>query len=582
VTGTLHPQPGPPPVGASRYDARPWLASYPDDIPADYDFPVLPVTRFLDDAAAAFPTRVAVAFLGTTLSYRELRETVDRFASVLAGLGVGKGDRVAIVLPNCPQNVIAFYAALRLGAVVVEHNPLYTAHEMGHQLADCGAEVAIVLDRMYETVAEVRAHTSLRHVVVTSIVEYLPRGKQLLLKLPVPPIRHRRAEIAAGVPKDADTLSFVELLRDAHAAAPQVDIDPGSDLALLQYTGGTTGLSKGAMLTHANLVANAYQGRLWLSDARAGRETTLAVLPLFHAYGLTLCMSITVLLGGTLVLLPKFELAMVLKAIDRWRPTIFPGVPPIYKAIIDSPESADHDLRSIRACVSGAMKLPLEIQQQFEQITGGKLVEGYGMTEASPITHANPLYGRRKIGTIGIPVTGTHCRIVDQDDPAVVVPPGQPGELLIRGPQVMRGYWRRPDDTADAFTADGYLRTGDIAVMDDDGFFTIVDRRKELIIAGGFNVYPSEVEEVLYRHPAIADCAVAGVPDPYRGETVKAYVVVKEGHELTEAEVLEHCRRELTGYKVPKLVEFRSELPRSMVGKVLRRVLIEEERAKLS
>jgi long-chain acyl-CoA synthetase len=582
VTGDLETAPTGPAAEGGAYDARPWLASYPADVPPDYDFPTVPVTRFLDDAAAAFPTRTALAFLGTTMTYRELREAADRFASALAGLGVGKGDRVAIVLPNCPQNVIAFYAALRLGAVVVEHNPLYTPHEMRHQLADCGAVVAIVLDKMLETVSQVRADTALRHVVVTSITDYLPTAKRLLLKLPVPAIRKRRAEIAADVPKDADVLSFAALLARASGPAPQADIDPVADLALLQYTGGTTGLSKGAMLTHANLVANAYQGRLWLADARAGQETTLAVLPLFHAYGLTLCMSITVLLGGTLVLLPRFDLGMVFEAVDRWRPTVFPGVPPIYKAIIDSPEAAKHDLRSIRACVSGAMKLPLEIQEQFERITGGKLVEGYGMTETSPISHANPLSGLRKIGTIGLPITGTRCRIVDQDDPTVVVPPGQPGELVIAGPQVMRGYWQRPEETADSFTADGYFRTGDIAVMDDDGFFSIVDRKKELIIAGGFNIYPSEVEEVLFRHPGVGDCAVAGVPDAYRGETVKAYVVPKPGYQLTEADIIEHCRRELAAYKVPKQVELRADLPRTMVGKVLRRVLVEEERAKLA
>ena len=582
VTGDLDTAPGNPPAGADVYDARPWLASYPDDVPHSYDFPVVPMTRFLDDAAASFPTRTALAFLGSTMTYGELREAVDRFASALASLGVRKGDRVALVLPNCPQNVIAFYAALRIGAVVVEHNPLYTPQEMGHQLADCGAEVVIALDRVYETVAAVRDRTALRHVVVTSIVDYLPRAKRLLLKLPVPAVRKRRAEIAADLPAGADVLSFTALLAEAAGPAAQVDIDPLTDLALLQYTGGTTGLSKGAMLTHANLVANAYQGRLWLADARAGRETTLAILPLFHAYGLTLCMSITVLLAGTLVLLPRFDLPLVLEAVDTWRPTVFPGVPPIYKAIIDSPEAAKHDLRSIRACVSGAMKLPLETQEQFERITGGKLVEGYGMTETSPITHANPLSGRRKIGTIGLPVPGTRCRIVDQDDPTIVQPQGEPGELVIAGPQVMRGYWNRPQETADAFTPDGYLRTGDIAVMDADGFFSIVDRKKELIIAGGFNIYPSEVEEVLFRHPAIADCAVAGVPDDYRGETVKAYVVLKPGEQLSEADVVAYCRRELTAYKVPKKVEFRSELPRTMVGKVLRRVLVEEEKAKLA
>ncbi|MDX6227192.1 MAG: long-chain acyl-CoA synthetase [Frankiales bacterium] len=565
----------------AAYDQQPWLASYPPEVPHDYDFPDVPLTRFLDDAADSFPTSLAVAFLGTTMTYAQLRADVDRFAGALAELGVGKGDRVALVLPNCPQNVIAFYAILRLGAVVVQHNPLYTPHEMGHQLADSGATVVITLDRAYATVAEVRDQTALEHVIVTSIIDYLPRRQQLLLRLPISKARTKRAEISAVVPKDV--AQFTELLAHSPGPAVQADLDPSTDLALLQYTGGTTGLSRGARLTHANLVANAYQCRLWFTGAKAGQERTLAVLPLFHAYGLTLCLGLTVLLAGNLILLPRFDLELTFEAIDKWQPTLFPGVPPIYKAMVDSPDVGKHNLRSIKECVSGAMKLPVEVAAAFEQITGGRLVEGYGMTEASPVTHANPLTGTRRSGMIGIPIPGTRARIVDQEDPATPMPVGEPGELVISGPQVMQGYWNATesdDSFAATFTEDGYLRTGDIAVMDADGWFAIVDRKKELIIAGGFNIYPSEIEEVLYTLVGVADCVVVGVPDAYRGETVKAYIVLQPGAMLTEADVTAHCAERLTAYKVPKQVEFRDTLPRTLVGKVLRRVLVAEEREK--
>ncbi len=565
---------------APTYAERPWLSAYPPDVPADFDFPAVPLTRLLDDAAAAYPTTVALAFLGTRISFRDLKDSVDRFATALAGLGVKKGDRVAIVLPNCPQNVIAFFAALRLGAIVVQNNPLYTEHELEHQLADCGAEVVVCLDKTYATVAAVRQQTKVREVVVTSILDYLPTKDRLALRLPIGKAREARADITAPIPKGAPVRSFLKLLTAARTPARQAPVDPHADLALLQYTGGTTGLSKGAMLTHFNLVANAHQNRLWLADARIGREVTLGVLPLFHAYGLTVCMNTSILLCGTLVLIPRFDLDRVFKAIDEFRPTLFPGVPPIYQALMGSPKIKQHDLKSIRACISGAMKLPVEVQEQFERISGGRLVEGYGMTEASPSTHCNPILGKRKAGTIGLPLTGTECRIVDQDDATKEVALGSPGELAIRGPQVFQGYWQRPDESAAVLTEDGFLLTGDVAVMDEEGYFSIVDRKKELIIAGGFNVYPSEVEEVLFAHPKVADACVVGVPDRYRGETVKAFVVVRPGETLTEDELVEFCAESLTAYKVPKLVEFRESLPRTVVGKVLRRVLLEEERAK--
>jgi long-chain acyl-CoA synthetase len=572
-------EPAEPAAPVGPYAERPWLGAYPAQVGAEIDVPKVPLTRLLDDAASAHPDVVALAFLGQTTTYGELRSAVDRFARALAGLGVGKGDRVAIVLPNCPQNVIAFYAALRLGAVVVENNPLYTEHELRHQLADCGATVVVCLDKTYATVAAVRERTALRHVVVTSVTDYLPRKARLKLRLPLAKARKARAEISADLPKNAPVLQFTDLMKQKGLPlVQQADVDPDNELALLQYTGGTTGLSKGAMLTHSNLVANAHQVKAWLPDAQPGREVMLGVLPLFHAYGLTLCMTTCMLLGGKLVLLPRFDLDLVFQAIDEHKPTLFPGVPPIYKAIVDSPKVRQHDLRSIKACISGAMKLPVETQEQFERVTGGRLVEGYGMTETSPATHSNPLSGNRKPGSIGVPLPGTKAKVVDQDDASREVEPGTPGELAISGPQVFRGYWQRPDESRAAFTDDGYLLTGDVAVMDEDGFFFIVDRKKELIIAGGFNIYPSEIEEVLFTLSGVSDACVVGVPDRYRGETVKAFVVAAPGSGLTEDQVIDHCAQSLTAYKVPKLVEFRESLPRTVVGKVLRRVLVEEER----
>ena len=562
------------------YGDRPWLTGYPADVPADFDFPIVPLTQLLDDAASSFPTRTALAFLGTTITYRELKDAVDRFASGLADLGVKQGDRVAIVLPNCPQNVIAMYASLRLGAVVVQHNPLYTEAELRHQLRDCGATVVVCLDRLYRSVASVRDQTALQHVVVTSVADYLPLASRLRLRLPTKKARRSRAEITATLPKGAPVHPFTDLLKNA-VPARQVDLDPETDLALLQYTGGTTGLSRGAMLTHHNLVCNAYMNRLWDTEAVPGQEVTLGVLPLFHAYGLTVCLNATLLLGGTLVLIPRFGVDRVFAAIDEWKPTMFPGVPPIFRALTDSPQAGAHDLGSIRVCVSGAMKLPTEVQQRYEKIVGRSLVEGYGLTETSPSTHCNPIRGEQRPGSIGMPLPGTQCKIVELDDPSREMPFGEPGELAVSGPQVFRGYWNT-DDLTGVFTDDGYLLTGDVAVMDEDGYFSIVDRKKELIVAGGFNIYPSEVEQVLLSLPGVTDAAVAGVPDRYRGESVKAFVVVAPGHTLTEGEVIEHCRMELAAYKVPRLVEFRDTLPRTAVGKLLRRVLIDGEPAQAS
>jgi long-chain acyl-CoA synthetase len=563
------------------YDERPWLAAYPPDVPADHDFPQVPLTKLLDDAADAFPGTIALSTfalssVGNRMTYRALREAVDRLAGGLTGIGVRPGQRVALVLPNCPQHVIAFFAVLRLGATVVQCNPVASADELRGQFIDSGSTVVICLDRVAATVLRVRPDTEVQTVVVTSLVDSLSSTARGRLHVPLPKTRARKARLIAEVPDDPAVVRFRTLIRVGRPAA-QASVDPLHDVAVLQYTGGTSGEPKAAMLSHANLVANSYQMRLWMPEAMPGREVTLAVLPLFHVYGLTLCMLTTVLLASRLVLVPRFDLDAVFTVIDEEHPTLFPGVPPIYQAMLDSPRIRRHDLKSIRACISGAMKLPVDTQERFERVTGGRLVEGYGMTEASPATHCTPLVGPRKSGSVGLPLTGTLARIVDPDDPSVVLPVGDTGELAVKGPQVFLGYWGRAADPS-VLTADGWLLTGDIAFMDEAGWFTVVDRKKDLIIAGGFNIYPAEVEQVILTIPGVTDCCVIGLPDRYRGETVKAFVVAP-GSSVTEDEVLAHCAASLTAYKVPKFVEFRPSLPHTVVGKALRRQLLADELA---
>ena len=557
---------------------RPWVRWYAPGVSERLVVPDIALPTLLDDAARDFPKRTALTFLGRTISYAALVDSVDRFARALYDLGVRKGDRVALILPNCPQNVIAFFAVLRIGAVVVQHNPLYTPPELHHQLADSGAGVAIVYDGAYGRLVEAQPGTKVERVIVTSLADYLPSGTRLALRLPFDSVRHKRDQLVTELPADADVLHFGELLRAANAPLRQVSVTPARDVALLQYTGGTTGLPKGAMLTHRNLVANAHQAAAWDPDVVRGEETVLAALPIFHVYGLTMCLTMNMLVAGTLVLLPTFDLGLLFKAIDKWQPTVFPGVPPMYDLIVRSRRTGRHDLRSIRTCVSGAMRLPPETIDRFQRVTGGRLVEGYGLTESSPVALANPLNENARPGTIGLPVPGTEVRIADLDDAGRDAAFGEPGELCIRGPQVFAGYWGQPEDTAAMLRA-GWLHTGDVAVMDPDGFVTIVDRKRDVILASGFSVFPSEIEEVLLEHPAVADCAVAGVAHFYRGETVKAFVVVRAGEQVTEQELHAFCAARRVAYKVPSRFEFRSDLPHNVLGKVLRRVLRAEHEA---
>jgi long-chain acyl-CoA synthetase len=553
-----------------------WLKSYPVGVPERIDIPRVPLTKILDDAVATYPNNPATDFEGARLTYKQLGAAVDRLASALAQLGVKKGTRVGFILPNIPQNVIAYYATLRLGGVVVENNPQYTDRELTHQLEDAGVEVLITLDLMYDNVRKVRQHLpNLREVIVTSVFDGIGGIKALIGPLV-------KKEMVAKIPPGEKIRRWKDVMRMGSGPVQQAPVDPEKDLALLQYTGGTTGLSKGVMLTHSNLVSNVYQGRAWFAGAEPGKEVVMCALPIFHSYGQTVCMSLGILLGATLVLIanPR-DMGHLLKNVQRTKPTLFPGVPTLYVNLLNHPESKNTDMRSIKYCFSGAAPLPLEVQQQFEKVTGGRLVEGYGLSETSPISHGNPLDGKGKIGTIGLPVPNTECKLVDVEDPSKEVAPPGPGELVIKGPQVMQGYWNKPEETQEVLR-DGWLYTGDIAEMDEDGFFKIVDRKKDMIIVGGFNVYPRDVEEVLYGNPKILECAVVGIPSKKSGETVKAFIVLKPGETATEAEMEAYCRENLTAYKVPKMFEFRTELPKTMVGKVLRRALLEEEKKKMA
>jgi long-chain acyl-CoA synthetase len=565
-------------------DHRPWFRSYPPDVPHTLEpYPTYPVFGMLEASARRFPERPAIAWFGRKMSYRDLLAETERCSAALAGLGVGKGDRVALIMPNCPPYVIAYYATTRLGAIVVGNNPLYTKREMEHQLKDCGAKVVIVLDLLYSDFADVFKGAGVEHVVVARLNDYMPFPKKQL----APALKFKKRQREEGkpwppVPKSAAVLWWEYWLGSAGPVPVAPEIDPERDAAGFIYTGGTTGVSKGAMLSHRNLIANAMQGASYIG-IKEGVEGLLGSLPFFHSFGM-LVMNVAIQRAGKLIPIPNpRDLHLVMEEIDKERPTFVPGVPRFFNALNESPLAKKFDLTSVTACISGAAPLPQAVAERFAEITNGAvLVEGYGLTEASPVTHANPLKGVRKPGAIGLPVPDTDCRIVDLQDPDREFGHGERGELCVRGPQVMLGYWNRPEETA-LTIRNGWLHTGDVALMDDDGYFRIVDRLKEMINVSGFNVYPNEVEDALYRHPKVSKVAVIGVPDERTGEAVKAFVVLKEGTTATPEEITTWARdpaNGLTAYRAPKQVEFRDSLPETMIGKVLRRVLMEEERQK--
>jgi len=554
--------------------ARPWHHFYARGVPHTVDIPDVPLTQLLDDAAARYGRRTALVYFGRKITYARLLKLVDLFADGLAGLGVRRGDRVALILPNCPQFTIAWFAVLRLGAVAVPFNPLYTADEMRHQLHNSGATVAIAFDQSYDRVERIRADTQLNHVVLTSLSEYLPRKLRLALRLPLRRAREAKARLTAEVPQDAAVLDWNDIFEQALGPRPQTKVNPERAIAALLYTGGTTGRPKGAMLTHRNLVANAHQVIAWDPNLVPGKDVAVGVLPGFHAYGLIFALT-AVLIGATTVQLPTFDLELLFRATKKLHPTIFPGVPPIYSQMLAADRNALRPFKSLRSCISGAMRLPSETVDAFKAATGCQLVEGYGLTEAAPVVCCNPIGVNARPGTVGIPLPNTEVMIIDEHDGVRELPPGEAGELIVRGPQIFAGYWHETADTA-VMLRNGWLRTGDIAVMSPDGFLTIIDRKRDVIIASGFSVFPSEIEDVLMALPAVREAAVVGVPDSYRGETVLACVVLEDGAHVTEHEIIEHCQEHLAAYKVPKVVEFRTQLPYNIIGKVLRRLVRDE------
>jgi long-chain acyl-CoA synthetase len=557
--------------------ASQWEAAYDAGVPRRLTYPRLPLHALLEQTTRDHPDTPATVFggavagrcLDASLSYRQIDDLADRFAAGLQELGVRKGDRVALVLPNCPQFVYAFFGTLKTGAVVVPTNPLYTVRELHNQFVDSGARVVVVLSRIYPQVAEAATGTDIERIVVTNVKEHFPLALRALFTL----ARERKEGHRVDISRDPRAIWLRDLLIDPSARVA-VDVAP-EDLAVLQYTGGTTGVPKGAMLSHRALVANVIQCKAWHASVRPG-DGILAIMPFFHVYGLTVVLNLAVLNAMTMVLIPRPDLHHIFLAIQKHRPRFFPGAPRIYILLNDSPELAKYDLRSIEWFLSGSAPLPVEVMRRFEQLTGGKVLEGYGLTEAAPVTHSNPREGVRKPGSVGLPMPDVDCKIVDVETGTREVNPGEAGELCLRGPNLMDGYWRRPEETA-AVLRDGWLHTGDIVRMDEDGYFSVVDRVKEMIIVSGFKVYPREVDEVLYAHPAVLEAAAVGVPHPSKVEVVKAFVVLRPGAKATGQELMDHCRANLAPYKVPVEIVFRAELPKTLIGKVLRRQLAAED-----
>ncbi len=568
------------PTSAADGVSRPWTKHYSAGVPATIDLPEHSLAWLLDEATRTSSAYTAIDYYGTRISYAQFSSLAGRFARALVRLGVKRGDRVAISLPNIPQYPIAFYGALKAGAVVVPTNPLYTPTELQHQLNDSGAQVVVLLDQLYANLAEVRAHTLVEHVILANVADYFPlplavayRARELATSRGKPHVDQRALRADQSIHQFKDLLGHASDSQGFEVYPLPESAQP-DDLALLQYTGGTTGVAKGAMLTHRNLLANAAQCLVWNEQPAEMKHITLCIAPFFHVYGLTVAMNMTMLAASTMVLLPRFTVKDTLKAIEKYRPDLFPGVPTMYLALAREVEQHQRDLSSIKVCISGSAPLPAEVQRRFEAVSGAKLVEGYGLTEASPVTHCNPVFGDRRSGTIGLPVPNTDAAIIAEDS-WEFLPQGEQGEIAVRGPQVMQGYWNRSDETAKVLQ-DGWLRTGDIGLMNADGYFTIVDRAKDIIIASGYKIFPRDVEEALYEHPKVLEAAVVGMPDEYRGETVRAFIVVKPGEKLTAAELDQWCHERLAVYKVPKAYEFRESLPKTLVGKVLRRALRDE------
>ncbi len=545
---------------------RIWIKHYDQGVRDHIEYPEIPVYGLLENSAEKNPEKIALIFFGKKIKYKELNELTDRIASYLFEIGIGKDTKVIIDLPNTPHYVIAYYGILKTGATVVQCNPLYTEREIRYIVENSEASYGFFLETVYPRIKGLIDEGKIKKAIICKIEEYLPFPLNLGYSFKKP-----RVQI-----DDKDEIVYWQDVIKTKPTDKRGSVNPKEDVAVFLYTGGTTGIPKAVMSTHYNLVANAYQVLEWIPEKNPD-EVFIGVLPYFHSYGMTTSLNAPIAYGGTIVLVPDpRDIKQVLESIEKYKVSIFCGVPTMYNAIINHPEVNKYDLSSVKYCISGAAPLPIEVKRNFEKITGGKLVEGYGLSETSPVTHANPLNGVNKEGSIGIPFPDTYAVVVDGE--GKILPIGEVGELAIKGPQVMKGYWKMEEETRNVLV-NGWLLTGDIARMDEDGYFYIVDRKKDMIIAGGYNIYPREVEEVLYEHPAIVEAAVIGVPDPYRGETVKAFIVLKPEYKgkVTEDDIIKFCKERLAAYKVPKIIEFRDELPKSAVGKILRRVLKEEE-----
>ncbi|MCL4489336.1 MAG: long-chain fatty acid--CoA ligase [Chloroflexi bacterium] len=554
--------------------SKPWVRFYEPGVPETVEIPSHTLHESLSMAADKYPNHTATIFFNRKMMYRELDAAATRFAAALQGMGVKKGDRVMLFLPNTPQFVIAFYGTLRAGGIVVPTNPQYVPREVAYQANDSGAETIVGMSMFWNTIREARGQTHLKRVILTNIKEYFPPVLKVLFTV----AKEKKEGHKPDVSGESGVYDFQTLLRGGGGFTP-VPVTQ-QDVAVLGYTGGTTGIPKGAMLNHRNLVAQAKITLAWILESQPGKDVLMGALPLFHSFGMTCVLNCAVHLGGAMILIPNpRDLKEVISNAHKHRPTIFCGVPTMYSAINHFPELGKYDLKSIQACTSGAAALPEEVQVTFERITGGKLVEGYGLTETCSPTHINPFKGTRRIGSIGVPVSNTLAKVVDPET-GRDLPVGQVGELAIQSPQVMMGYWQKPEETAKVMLDGCWFLTGDLATVDEDGFFRIVDRKKDMFIVGGFNVYPREIEEVLYQHPKVMEAAAVGIPDVQRGDNVKAFIVLKPGQTATADEIIAYCRENLTRYKVPREVEFRDSLPKTMVGKILRRTLRDEELAK--
>ena len=554
---------------------RIWLKSYDNDVSPNLNYEKIPIYEYLDRSAKKYPQRPAIIFNNWKISYARLKKLTERVAANLRTHGLKPGDRVAIMLPNTPQCIISYWGVLKAGGVVVMTNPLYMEKELVHHFNDSEARFLITLDLLWPKINKLFSKLRLQKLFITRISDCLRFPLNFLYNLKI-----KRDGKAPDIPFDKETILPWKSLLQKGTIFTEYIPDPGRELAVLQYTGGTTGVSKGVMLTHFNLAANIQQCLAILHEIKNSQNTVIGVLPYFHIYGLTVCVNLATAIGATVAPFPRFVPRELLQAISKIKPTIFPSAPSVFMALMQQKDINKYDLSSIKYCISGSAPIPVEIIERFKKMTGAEIIEGYGLTEASPITHLNPLRGKKKYGSIGLPFPDTDACIVDMEVGTITLPPGKFGELVIRGPQVMKGYWNRPDETATALR-NNWLYTGDIAYMDEEGYFYIVDRKKDLIISGGYNIYPREIDEVLHEHPKVKEAVTVGIPSPTRGEIVKAFIVPQPGENLTRAEIISFCRQKLANYKIPKQIEFRDELPKTLVGKVLRRALREEELKKL-